>query len=404
MYNDYWLSIEDEKNPKGFKIDPRIILAVLFLFMILLLILLPYGLASSVNTNYTQDANVTYTKTQTVNALEGLIWCNNEPVTINTIIKDSVDTANQCAIFDNSTYTHDSPLASGTFSGNDCAINYYVSEPKCLVYALDLEPHNNFIQSYNDDITPFPIITSKGNFSGGVASATARNVLYYQVIPFGIKKIIVNTSVSVPSMTLNGLWSNTTTNMTVYYNATFQDSTTDLMNCSFYADSVIQSSAEVNLSATHTFFYDWGYIDHDFLFNVSCTNFENYANINTAKNVRSYNYNALILGKLNSIEEINNNIYEVLNMLPLVLIYAVLMFLGYWLMISGNTISGWLLWIVSFGFDFLFAGLFYAQYYPEVTTQTFKGVMILVFLYFIVIWIVGKGLSFIMLQRRIRVN
>lgn len=363
---------------------------VIYFFVIMLVIFISLSIYVK-GTDFIQDTGVTYTKTQTVNALEGLIWCNNEPVTINKIIKDSNDNANQCAIFDNATYTHDSPLASGSFSGNDCAIDYYVSEPKCLVYALDIEPHNNYQQVYNDDITPFPIITSKGNFSGGVASATARNVLYYQVIPFGIKQIIVN--ITYPkNLTLNVNPVNTTTNATFFFNGTLSNLNSDFFNCSFYVDNVLnQTKNNINLTYNYNFSYEWGYIKDTLVFNITCNNSEISRFRNFTFIIDSYDTALITIQKLT---ELNNNLESSLdeskktggaiNMLW-VLIFAIAF------IIFGFVTRLYILWGIS-GLAF---GMI-AVYYMQNLTNNYDKLMMYGF-FFIgsIAFLIGVGLQLI---------
>lgn len=92
---------------------------------------------------------------------------------------------------------------------------------------------------------------------------------------------------------------------------------------------------------------------------------------------------------LTSIDETLDNIYEVVMMLGLIIIYSVFMILSFIMIQKGQSLSGIVLWLMTLGFDFLFIGWSHNFIYNLTGTDFFMS-MVQVMYYFLWVWLIGK--------------
>lgn len=88
-------------------------------------------------------------------------------------------------------------------------------------------------------------------------------------------------------------------------------------------------------------------------------------------------------------------------MIPVVLIYAIFMCLGFYMISKGSVFTGWTLYAASIPFDFLFTGLLYEQYSAKLTPGL-TGQFIWLFLVGMVLWIGVKFIGLLRLQVRVK--
>lgn len=308
--------------------------------------------ARATDFNYSEETGFTgSTHGQANLGGSGMVYCASDNVTINTIVKVAGDGATKCYIYTNQTAKNIEKQAN--FSGNNCYIDFYITNGECKIIGVDKE--GSLFEQFYDSTASFPINTNKGYYSSGALYWDAHWWQFPLDTRWDINKIIVNKSVDNPSMILNGSWTNTTFNISVIYNASFSYNTIDTANCSFYQDNILRDSAEVNLSETNTFFYSWGYIDHNFIFNITCINFEANNTIGYSLNVNSYDYDQVLLNSNYENNRLLNLIYTAVGLMFYAIVWGILLFVGYKMIKDGNFVAGVPLMIASTGFGIYFA-------------------------------------------------
>lgn len=106
---------------------------------------------------------------------------------------------------------------------------------------------------------------------------------------------------------------------------------------------------------------------------------------------------------LRATKDLSNSINGVLDMIPVIMLYALFMVLGYWMILTRNTVSGWMLYSISVGFDFLISGILYNKYNPLANVNGgFYGATVAIFTFFLFALVFIKGLSFYLLQTRVK--
>lgn len=200
-----------------------------------------------------------------------------------------------------------------------------------------------------------------------------------------------------PSLTLavsfvNGTYYEDVTPISFTYNGTFDDANTDIVNITITLNQVLNATLnDINLSVNNPFNITFNQ-DFEGMYNISinATNYE-------LSIVYGYWLNISYESPLNTTTEIllgyiHNDlqlIYEVLEMIPLVLMYLGLMWFAYYLMKTSNFLVGLIFWVQSLGFDFLLIAEFWNKYLPLVA-GTIYGRLIWVFLAMMVSWLIGK--------------
>lgn len=118
--------------------------------------------------------------------------------------------------------------------------------------------------------------------------------------------------------------------------------------------------------------------------------------------IDSSTLNTLYLSQIATNTGYLQDIYRVIKLIPMVMIYIALMAIGYWMITSYNTISGWLLYIASLGFDFLFIGYSYTEYINPITTASIANALTWVFGFFCIVWILAKFITVLTLQQKVK--
>lgn len=106
-----------------------------------------------------------------------------------------------------------------------------------------------------------------------------------------------------------------------------------------------------------------------------------------------YHYNIISQDTLYLSEISTNtaNIYEVLNMLPLILIYITFMIYGYWLVKTGNYQYGFFMLLMTIGFDLYLVQYFYGSLVLNNGLTGWRQGFTGLFSAFLIIWILVKG-------------
>lgn len=92
-----------------------------------------------------------------------------------------------------------------------------------------------------------------------------------------------------------------------------------------------------------------------------------------------------------NLEDINDNL-EGINLIPVVMLYMLFMYMGWVLVNKYNMMSGLILWVMSLGLDFAIVNRLWAMYYQYASSSTGQGLMMTVFVVFLVVWIFLKML------------
>lgn len=121
-------------------------------------------------------------------------------------------------------------------------------------------------------------------------------------------------------------------------------------------------------------------------------------NISTLQSTQVNDFGSTNVTQLNDIHTKISYIYEVLQMLPLVLLYAIFMFMGYWLITSNNFYLGVLLLVNTIGFDFFFVRWIYTNYISGVNLTGWEGSFLYVFAISLIVWILVKLGTIIMVK------
>lgn len=121
-------------------------------------------------------------------------------------------------------------------------------------------------------------------------------------------------------------------------------------------------------------------------------------NISTLQSTQVNDFGSTNVTQLNDIHTKISYIYEVFNMLPLILLYGIFMFLGYWMITSNNFYLGTLLLVNTLGMDAYFITWMYDTYIDGVSLVGWKGNLIYVFAISLIVWVIVKVGSVILVR------
>lgn len=142
---------------------------------------------------FLQQHNNTIADDQSNTAPSGLVFCPSEDINVMTVISIAGDTSAYCYVWDNSTsYTYGSPLATGTFSSNNCSISLALTGGNCYMFAGDSDV-SSFNEKYTLNYTQ-PVADSKGTWAEGVSSDSGKTTMtHFDSYGFTIKGLVLNT-------------------------------------------------------------------------------------------------------------------------------------------------------------------------------------------------------------------
>lgn len=178
-----------------------------------------------------------------------------------------------------------------------------------------------------------------------------------------------------PTISINTDMNNTNPykeiNLSIKFNGTLSDTTTNLYSCSLWKNNVlINQSLNINMTKDNYFYLDTTFLDESWILNINCSNAE--AQDNTSNYI--YGFDTFLKSSAVYLIEDNgilNNLKEEITMLPLVFLYIFFLIYGYWLVKTANFWIGLVFLIGTLVFDVYF-GLYYISAYLGI------GVMFLV--------------------------
>ena len=164
----------------------------LVLFMMLLSIFLFSSLVSAVDV--IDSHGITPDTLGSITVKEGIGIITNKDINLKYIIKSSSTTATRCYLFNESTgwgnLNSDTPIATGTFSGDNCSLNYNISAGTNYSLAVD-DLGGSYTRHYNNCGVGcgYPISGTNVNFSGGRQGTTLYSDYMWDVLQVGSEEI-----------------------------------------------------------------------------------------------------------------------------------------------------------------------------------------------------------------------
>lgn len=129
--------------------------------------------------------------------------------------------------------------------------------------------------------------------------------------------------------------------------------------------------------------------------------FESIGDLNYNSYEWTYNVLSQDTAYLSSIDENLENILEVIELMPYIILYIFFMVFGYNLMRTGNLVSGIALYMTSIGFDFYLVGYYWNKFFPNLTFNTITGVFNFVFVLGLIVWLFMKVANLVALRKPI---
>ncbi len=164
----------------------------------------------------------------------------------------------------------------------------------------------------------------------------------------------------------------------ITYNGTIAN-TNGLFNCSLYTNisNVIisnETQQDINLSLPQDFNYSYGFIDDDINFRINCSNAD------VADTISWYKYTVDTTRYINyvlnlDIQSTVNEIWEEINMIPVIMIWMLLTVGGFVLMSGRNYAVGLIVYGYSAIFDLFLTGWLFDTYASLANTTTYYGYM-----------------------------
>lgn len=273
--------------------------------------------------------------------------CNN--ISITKVFKFTLATPTRCFITDSNLNILN---ASTIFNGDNCTLEYPLSFGSKYYVAFD-GSGSQYTDYYFNSPGYFP-----KNYTYGIqviqANAntypptSAPNVTDYEETITGMQ-LACDVKISNMSLTMNSTLVNNSNiynriNETIFYNGIFQNSNTDMANCTFIVSGIVNKTQETNLTIGGNFTYDYGFLFGNRTFEINCSNYQNtgttgifYYTVDTTR--------FLLYVKTVEIENIINSLTltmndELFTMIWIIALYIALFYIGYRMTRDGSIISG----------------------------------------------------------------
>lgn len=320
-----------------------------------------------------------------------------QEVTLTSINIDDTGNCDSCAILN---ATDSTLIERGTVVNGYCSLNsiLYVGETYRFIENFDGDTCNGG----NNDATSYPIADSYINCSAGTYDSTpppnsftdntdyiwsVHNLTYTTgTVEQNLDHLAFSDISNISG--INTYYVNFTTNGNYSYTEWYLNNTLVANNSLKY----------YNFTVMNNTFYD---VNISIFWNTTIfnTTYFNFTSNQTTQYVPVSYCNATKIDEIYT-NSVNNK--EELKMLFLVSLYAIFMFLGYWMIITNNFYLGVLLLVNTLGMDAYFITYIYNNYINGVTLTGWTGNFIYIFAISLIIWVFVKVGSIVMVKSKIK--